>query len=82
LAVDSSFREKYHGIGSFMINIAIGFAQNCNDEYLSCRFLAVDADVENDKGIAAFYQKNGFVNNNELNNPRRKTLSMRKDIYS
>jgi hypothetical protein len=38
--------------------------------------------VENDQGIAAFYQKNGFVDNNELNNPRRKTVSMRKDIYS
>jgi hypothetical protein len=27
-----------------------------------------------------FYQKNGFISNEETNNERRKTISMRRDI--
>ena len=42
LAVDDSFSEKYRGIGSFMINAAIGKAITCNDDYCAARFLTVD----------------------------------------
>ena len=32
-------------------------------------------------GILRFYEKNGFIQNSELHNKNRKTISMRKDIY-
>jgi ribosomal protein S18 acetylase RimI-like enzyme len=81
LAVASSHQEKYKGIGSFMISSAITFAQECNDHYLACRFLTVDADIEHNESVLLFYQKNGFLVNTELYNKNRKTISMRKDIY-
>jgi hypothetical protein len=43
--------------------------------------LPVDADMEHDEGVLAFYRKNGFIPNAELFNKNRKTISMRKDIY-
>ena len=81
LAVDGEFLEKYKGIGSFMIKAALGIASDCNEDYCSARFLTVDADIEHDSGVLAFYEKNGFIPNAELNNKNRKTISMRKDIY-
>jgi ribosomal protein S18 acetylase RimI-like enzyme len=81
LAVDRGFSEKYRGIGSFMIDAAIGKALGCNDDYCAARFLTVDADIEHDEGVFAFYQKNGFIQNAELYNKNRKTISLRKDIY-
>ena len=82
LAVDSSFSKKYRGIGSFMISAAMGKAIDCNDDYCAARFLTVDADIEHDKGVLAFYEKNGFIPNAELSNNNRKTVSMRKDIWA
>jgi hypothetical protein len=81
LAVDNSFSEKYRGIGTFMIDSAERLAWRCNTEYCACRFLTVDADLENDEGIIVFYEKNGFLKNSELYNKNRKTVSMRKDLY-
>ncbi|GHV86596.1 N-acetyltransferase [Spirochaetia bacterium] len=81
LAVSQPFSEKYKGIGSFMIGAAIWKALGCNDDYCAARFLTVDADIEHDEGVLAFYQKNGFIQNDELFNKNRKTISMRKDIY-
>ena len=81
LAVDGGFSERYKGIGSFMINAAMGKAINCNDDYCAARFLTVDADIEHDDGILTFYEKNGFIPNTELYNKNRKTISMRKDIF-
>jgi hypothetical protein len=81
LAVSRSFSEKYKGIGSFMIGAAMWKALSCNADYCAARFLTVDADIEHDKGVLAFYEKNGFVPNAELYNKNRKTVSMRKDIY-
>jgi ribosomal protein S18 acetylase RimI-like enzyme len=81
LAVDRSFSEKYRGIGSFMIEAAKGKALGCNDDYCAARFLTVDADIEHDEGVRAFYEKNGFLLNSELYNKNRKTISMRKDLY-
>ncbi|MDR1804397.1 MAG: GNAT family N-acetyltransferase [Treponema sp.] len=81
LAVDGEFLEKYKGIGSFMIKAALGIASDCNEDYCAARFLTVDADIEHDSGVLAFYEKNGFIPNAELFNKNRKTISMRKDIY-
>jgi hypothetical protein len=53
----------------------------CNNDYCAARFLTVDADIEHDEGVLAFYKKNGFIRNSELFNKNRKTISMRKDIY-
>ncbi|MDR1470324.1 MAG: GNAT family N-acetyltransferase [Spirochaetaceae bacterium] len=81
LAVDCGSSEKYKGIGSFMIEAAIGKALVCNDDYCAARFLTVDADIEHNEGVLAFYKKNGFILNAELSGKNRKTISMRKDIY-
>ena len=81
LAVDEASAEKYKGLGSFIIETAKSKALACNDDYCACRFLTVDADIEHDKGVIAFYEKNGFIQNAELYNKNRKTISMRKDIY-
>jgi hypothetical protein len=82
LAVDGTSATQYKGIGSFLIETARGKALACNDDYCAARFLTVDADIEHDEGVLAFYEKNGFIQNNELFNKNRKTISMRKDIYS
>jgi hypothetical protein len=81
LAVDETFLAKYRGIGSFMIQIAERLAYGLNNDYCAARFLTVDADIEHDEGVLAFYQKNGFLQNAELYNKNRKTISMRKDLY-
>jgi ribosomal protein S18 acetylase RimI-like enzyme len=81
LAVSSSYQEKYRGIGSFIVISAMMFAQECNERYFACRFLTVDADIEHNESVLAFYEKNGFLVNEEMNNKKRKNISMRKDIY-
>jgi ribosomal protein S18 acetylase RimI-like enzyme len=81
LAVNHEFPKKYKGIGTYMIAIAERLAMACNTGYCACRFLTVDADIEHDEGVLAFYQKNGFIPNAELYNKNRKTISMRKDIW-
>jgi ribosomal protein S18 acetylase RimI-like enzyme len=81
LAVSRDFSEKYSGIGSFMIDSAELLAMDCNRDYHACRFLTVDADIEHNEGVRTFYEKNGFLLNNEFYNKNRKTVSMRKDLY-
>jgi hypothetical protein len=81
LAVAQSFSEKYKGIGSFMITAAMRKAIGCYDDYCACRFLTVDADIEHDPNVTAFYTKNGFIPNVEMSNKHSKTISMRKDIW-
>jgi ribosomal protein S18 acetylase RimI-like enzyme len=80
LAVSSSFQEKYRGIGSLIIEMAIDIAEACNEQYFACRFITVDADIEHNENVLNFYLKNGFIPNEETNNKRRKTISMRRDI--
>ena len=81
LAVDRNFINKYKGIGTSMIDSAELLARACNSSYCACRFLTVEADLEHNKNILSFYEKNGFITNTELYNKNRKTISMRKDIY-
>jgi ribosomal protein S18 acetylase RimI-like enzyme len=80
LAVSSPFQEKYRGIGSLMIEMAARIAEACNEQYFACRFITVDADIEHNENVMEFYRKNGFIPNDEMNNKRRKVVSMRKDI--
>jgi ribosomal protein S18 acetylase RimI-like enzyme len=80
LAVSVPFQEKYRDIGSLMIKMAVGIARACNQQYFACRFITVDADIEHNEGVLNFYLKNGFTPNEETNNKRRKTISMRRDI--
>jgi ribosomal protein S18 acetylase RimI-like enzyme len=82
LAVSQSFSKIYKGVGSFMVDAAKGLAFDCNRHYSACRFLTVDADIENNKSVLAFYEKNGFILNSEMNNKNRKTISMRKDLFA
>ena len=81
IAVSGLFSTRYKGIGSFLIGAAASKALGCNKDYCAARFLTVDADIEHDKGVLAFYEKNGFAPNAELFNKNRKTVSMRKDLY-
>jgi len=81
LAVDKNLSKKYKGIGTFLIYSAERLAIICNNNYCAARFLTVDADIEHDEGVLAFYEKNGFIPNAEFFNKNRKTISMRKDIY-
>ena len=80
LAVSFPFREKYRGIGSLMVEMAIEIAEACNEQHFACRFITVDADIEHNESVLNFYLKNGFTPNEETNNKRRKTISMRRDI--
>jgi RecB family exonuclease len=80
LAVSAPFQKKYYGIGSLMVEMAIEIAESCNEQYFACRFITVDADIEHNEGILNFYLKNSFIPNEETNNKRRKTISMRRDI--
>jgi ribosomal protein S18 acetylase RimI-like enzyme len=81
LAVSTSAQKTYKGIGTFMIDSSMTYAELCNRQFFACRFLTVDADIEHNAGVISFYQKNGFILNAEMNNKKQKTISMRKDIY-
>ncbi|GMO42314.1 MAG: hypothetical protein Pg6C_03770 [Treponemataceae bacterium] len=48
----------------------------------AARFLTVDADIEHDTGVLAFYEKLNFAPNVELSGKKRKTISMRMDVYA
>ena len=80
LAVSTPFQEKYHGVGTLMVEMATEIAVACNEQHFACRFITVDADIEHNESVINFYLKNGFVPNEETTNKRRKTISMRKDI--
>jgi hypothetical protein len=80
LAVSKTHREQYKSIGTYMIYLATGIAEDTNEIHSACRFITVDADIEHDPNVTAFYTKNGFIPNGEMNNRRSKTISMRKDI--
>ena len=79
LAVNQAY-ERHH-YGSFMLWLALGFAENLLHEGIACRFLTVDADVLSNSDTPAFYQKNGFVENQRYRS-RTNSVSMRYDIMS
>lgn len=85
LAVNKNLSELVDrkGYGSFMLELARGFAFEMNVLGIACRFLTVDADIEYNESTPRFYEKNGFVINlcNKSRVPRH-TISMRKDIFT
>jgi hypothetical protein len=81
LAVDSEAKKKYTGIGTQMVNVAAAIATQTYHDRFACRFLTVDADIEHDKGVLEFYNKNGFVPNQEMNKKNSIMINMRKDLY-
>ena len=66
---------------SNLLWLALGFAENLLHEGIACRFLTVDADVLSNSDTPAFYQKNGFVENQRYRS-RTNSISMRYDILS
>ena len=81
LAVSTSYKQQFYGIGSTMITFSSGIATTTYKDRFACRFLTVDADIEHDKGVEIFYVKNGFVPNSEMNNKKSKTINMRRDLF-
>ena len=81
LAVNECYRSKYYGIGTKMVEIARAYAIEINNIGVACRYLTTDADVENNPSVFEFYQKCGFVSNQKFAGSKRKTVSMRKDIF-
>ncbi|PKM79513.1 MAG: N-acetyltransferase [Firmicutes bacterium HGW-Firmicutes-14] len=82
LAIDAKYKDKPYG--SFMLWLALGFAEQLNRLGVGCRFIIVDADVEHNPETPCFYEKNGFVYNEKMNQSRKKqprSLSMRLDIF-
>jgi ribosomal protein S18 acetylase RimI-like enzyme len=82
VAITWILQERTNGeIAAYMIRLATGIAEDSNEKHFACRFITVDADIEHNENVIRFYQKNGFMLNSEMNNKRRTTISMRKDIY-
>jgi GNAT superfamily N-acetyltransferase len=82
LAVSAALHHKYRGMGTYLVYQAALIATDTINPYCAARFITVDADVEHDSGVLAFYTKLGFVPNAEFSGKNRKTISMRLDIYS
>ncbi|EGT3606897.1 N-acetyltransferase [Clostridium perfringens] len=80
LAVDNKYREETKGIGSYLIQLVLGITDELN-ESIGCRFITVDADIENNKEVDQFYTKNDFVVNEKLKRSKSKTISMRLDVF-
>lgn len=79
LAVDNKYHSEYKGIGSLMIEIARGIAQDISEKGVACKFITIDADVENNPTVIEFYQKNGFKLNEKHNNKKHtETISILK----
>ena len=77
-----SNEAKRKGYDSFMLEMAHAFAFDMNQLGIACRFITVDADIEDNPQTPDFYVRNGFVENlsNRSRNARH-TISMRKDIF-
>jgi hypothetical protein len=81
LAVSKTAKEQYRGIGTWMLDMATIFAERSNQTQFACRFVTVDADIENDAGVTEFYTRNGFFLNSEMVKKNSKTINMRKDLF-
>jgi hypothetical protein len=82
LAVDITYAQEYRHIGSLMIDFARNIADQCNEKFIACRVLTADADIEYDKSLPAFYEKNGFTAlHSKKYTKKTRTLPMWTDIY-
>ncbi|GHU54944.1 N-acetyltransferase [Spirochaetia bacterium] len=57
LAVSQLYTQKYRRLGSLMIDFARNIADQCNEKFIACRVLTVDADIEYNKELPVFYEK-------------------------
>lgn len=82
LAASRNYTQDYHGLGSLMISFSRNIADQCNERLIACRVLTVDADIEYDKNLPGFYEKNGFTAlHSKKYTKRTRTLPMWTDIY-
>jgi hypothetical protein len=80
VAVESS--QNYNRLGSLMIDFSRSIADQCNERLIACRVLTVDADIEYDKSLPLFYEKNGFTAlHSKKYTKKTHTLPMWTDIY-
>jgi hypothetical protein len=61
LAVSQEMSRIYNHLGSLMIDFSRNIADQCNERLIACRVLTTDADIEYDKNLPLFYEKNGFI---------------------
>ena len=82
LAVAQEFSKTYCRLGSLMIDFSRSIADQCNERLIACRVLTVDADIEYDKNLPLFYEKNGFTAlHSKKYTKKTRTLPMWTDIY-
>jgi hypothetical protein len=82
LAVAEQLRQSYRHIGSLMIDFSRSIADQCNEQFIACRVITVDADIKNEKNLFVFYEKNGFIAlRNKKYTKKTRTLPMWDDIY-
>lgn len=83
LATNENFKNEYCHVGSFLIDFAADVAFRINEEFAACRFLTVDADIENNPTVDCFYEKNGFQPLQGKNYTKKtKIRCMYKDIIN
>ena len=72
-----AFLKEYcrKGLGTMMLHIIKGFAYEQNKKGLAIKFITVDAY----KNALSFYEKNGFIKNNEQE--KEDTISMRHHLF-
>jgi len=82
LAVAEKMSQTYRRLGSLMIDFSRSIADQCNEKFITCRVLTTDADIEYDKNLPVFYEKNGFIAlKSKKYIKKTRTLPMWTDIY-
>jgi hypothetical protein len=82
LAVAEEFKKSYRHLGSLMVDFSRSIADQCNELLIACRVLTVDADIEYDKSLPLFYERNGFTAlHSKRYTKKTRTLPMWTDIY-
>jgi hypothetical protein len=82
LAVAQEMHRTYRHLGSLLIDFSRSIADQCNEQFIACRVLTVDADIEYDKNLPLFYEKNGFTAlHSKKYSKKTHTLPMWTDIY-
>ena len=82
LAVAEVMGQTYRHLGSLMIDFSRSIADQCNERFIACRILTVDADIEYDKNLPLFYEKNDFTAlHSKKYTKKTHTLPMWTDIY-
>ena len=82
LAVAEKMSRTYNRLGSLMIDFSRSIADQCNERFIACRVLTTDADIEYDKNLPVFYEKNGFIAlRSKRYMKKTRTLPMWTDIY-